>query len=388
MTSQTKFIPLTGIIMAFMTATFAQAQAEIVMISRVGTTSDHQNRWHMPHRGLNSTQMKQALNHLNANTILLPTAMDSSFFFNLWGEFEADFNLIDALVPSFGGATVEIGAQHRLSQPRHLDNKATYREHDLRRPFASFAGFKFIETLRYSSEHGLSKQVHRVFPMETSYLNASVDNEEAIGTSAIGICDCGESKYARIKPSKVFFHEDVVVDVPFLRDPEGSANMATFNLMRELFKDVGEGQLTTLDYFSLDGTVPSDLERTKTPVHLNVYNEFGEVVGSRDTVFVTPRIGDEFGPELNKSELREKLLVNYSINQYNDWGELTDKIAQQRAISSRDIRGFRFYETWYFLKKNPCPVKKVEYVVPLVGKWDVDGNFAGLTPLSFAIGIP
>ena len=35
---------------------------------------------------------------------------------------------------------------------------------------------------------------------------------------------------------------------------------------------------------------------------MNLYDDFGEVIGTKDTVFVTPRVGDEFGDVLSREE--------------------------------------------------------------------------------------
>lgn len=204
----------------------------------------------------------------------------------------------------------------------------------------------------------------------------------------MGVCDCGRRSSPKVRPSRISFQHDVVVDIPFDDRPDAPTNMAALNMVRLLLSDVGSGKLTVLDYDPTSGIVPAAQERVHTPVTVHVYNEFGEIVGSRDTVFVTPQIGDEFGEKLDTTQLHDELHFHHMVKVYDDWGEVIGTETLKHPISARDTRGFRFYETWHFLEKNPCPVKKVKYVVPLVGSWDEDGNFAGLTPLAFAIGMP
>ena len=125
------------------------------------------------------------------------------------------------------------------------------------------------------------------------------------------------------------------------------------------------------------------------------FHVFGKPVGVRPeigehsmTFNAKPKIGDEFGKRLGTTQLHDKLHFHHMVKVYDDWGEIIGTETLKHPISAHNIRGFRFYETWHFLKRNPCPVKKVKYVVPLVGSWDEDGNFAGLNPLAFAIEMP
>jgi len=365
----------------------SNAQPEIVLVSQVGIVSDNELNWCMPHRGLDDDQMQQAFEHLQKHSIPHPSTDTSSFALNPWGEFETQFDLVDALSPGFGEATTVVGSHHRLSNPQRVNNTPTYQEASLRPQGASLAGYKFIESLSYSPREGLAKQVHRVFPMESTSSKSSKDDSQSL-TSAMGFCDCRSSDRKRIRNGKIAFQEDVVVDVPLLAPAEDPEDLAALNLLRALFADVGEGKRTALDYNPLGGQVPTAKEREKSPFTVNVYNEFGEVVGSRDTIFVTPRIGDEFGGALTQEQLREKLHFQYTVSVFDDWGEVVGVEHRQEAISSRQIRGLRLYETWYFVNNDPCPRKRVNYVVPLTGRWNEDGEFVGLAPLGFAVVTP
>lgn len=362
----------------------SNAQPEIVLVSQVGIVSDNQLNWCMPHRGLDREQMQQAFDHLRKHSISNPSTDTSAYALNPWGEFETQFDLVDALSPGFGEATTVVGSHHRLSNPPSLKNTPTYQEASLRPQRASLAGFKFIESLSYSPKGGLAKQVHRVFPMESTSSKSSNDDAQSL-TSAMGFCDCRPSDRKRIRNGKIAFQEDVVVDVPFLAPAEDPEDLATLNLLRALFADVGEGKRTALDYNPPGGQVPTAKEREKSPFTVNVYNEFGEVVGSRDTVFVTPRIGDEFGGALTQEQLREKLHFQHDVRVYDEWGDFVGVELQKQAIASWHIRGLRLYETWSFVNNEPCPRKRVNYVVPLSGRWNEDGIYVGLVPLGFAV---
>ena len=377
---------LMGLVLAVLTQPVL-AQSDMALVSYVGPWSENERQWNEPHRGMDLEKMQKALRHLHAHAETVPLPHGTDISSDPWGRFETDFDLIEALLPGFATSTIPVGAYQRLSHPHPLHHNGIYQEHPVRPWKASFSGFKFMETWRYTSEGSFIKQVRRVFPME-SFVSRAASGDESLLISAMGVCDCGRRPSPKVRPSSVSFQHDMVVDVPFEDRPDAPTNMAALNMVRLLLSDVGSGKLTVLDYDPPSGIVPAAQERVHTHVKVHVYNEFGEIVGSRDTVFVTTQIGDEFGKKLGTTQLNDKLHFHHMVKVYDDWGEVIGTEPLKHPISSRDIRGFRFYETWYFLEKNPCPVKKVEYVVPLVGKWDVDGNFAGLTPLSFAIGIP
>ena len=241
--------------------------------------------------------------------------------------------------------------------PSRTPNNATPLTKNMAARKSLFSGFKFIETWRYTSEGGFIKQIRRMFPME-SFVSGAPQADQSLLISAMGVCDCGSRPPSKVKPSRISFKHDVVVDVPFEDRPDPSTNMAALNMVRMLLSDVGSGKLAVLDYAPLGDIVPAAQERVHTPFTVHVYDEFGDVVGSRDTVFVTPRIGDEFGKELNTTQLHDKLHFHHLLNVYDDWGEVIGTKTVKHPISASNIRGLRFYETWHFLEKNPCPVKK------------------------------
>ncbi len=358
----------------------------MVLFTHAGWSSEENSGWAPQPKMLDQNQMTRALQHLQRHALADVSTVSSPFSGNSLGDLAGDFELVESLVPGFNESTYPIGGGLRLFvEPSHR-GQAIYRESLFRPDGASFAGFRSVETLRYSTEKGLTKTVHRVFPMESVHSMTHGLDQTPL-TSAIGHCECVPSGKP-IRKKQVQFQHDVVVDVPFEDRPDPSTNMAALNMVRMLLSDVGSGKLAVLDYAPLGDIVPAAQERVHTPFTVHVYDEFGDVVGSRDTVFVTPQIGDEFGKELNTTQLHDKLHFHHLLNVYDDWGEVIGTKTIKHPISASNIRGLRFYETWHFLEQNPCPVKKVQYVVPLVGKWDEDGNFAGLTPLAFAIEMP
>ena len=377
---------LLGLVLVILTQPVL-AQSDMALVSYVGPWSENERQWNEPHRGLDMAGMQEAMRHLRAHAEAVPPPHGTDISSDPWGRFETDFDLVEALLPGFATSTILVGAHHRLSQPHPQQRNATYQEHPVRPGKASFSGFKFMETWRYTSEGGFIKQIRRMFPME-SFVSGAPHADQSLLISAMGVCDCGSRPPSKVRPSRISFQHDVVVDVPFEDRPDPSTNMAALNMVRMLLSDVGSGKLAVLDYAPLGDIVPAAQERVHTTFTVHVYDEFGDVVGSRDTVFVTPRIGDEFGKALNTTQLHDKLHFHHLLNVYDDWGEVIGTKTVKHPISASNIRGLRFYETWHFLEKNPCPVKKVQYVVPLVGNWDEDGNFAGLTPLAFAIGMP
>ena len=365
---------------------FCAAQSEMVLFTHTGWGSEENSGWAPQPKMLDEDEMTRAFQHLQRHALTDAFTVSSPFSGNSSGDLAGDFELVESLVPGFYESTYPIGGGLRLFvEPSHR-GQAIYHESLFRPDGASFAGFRSIETLRYSTEKGLTKTVHRVFPMESVHSMTHGLDQTPL-TSAIGHCECVASGKP-IRKKQVRFQDDVVVDVPFYHRPDAPDNMAALNMMRLLLSDVGSGKLTVLDYDPPGGIVPAAQERVHSPVTVDVYNDFGEILGSRDTMIVTPKIGDEFGKRLGTTQLHDKLHFHHMVKVYDDWGEIIGTETLKHPISAHNIRGFRFYETWHFLKRNPCPVKKVKYVVPLVGSWDEDGNFAVLNPLAFAIEMP
>ena len=118
---------------------------------------------------------------------------------------------------------------------------------------------------------------------------------------------------------------------------------------------------------------------------MNLYEDIGEVIGTKDTVFVTPRMGDEFGDVLSQKELREAMIDHFVMSEFDDTGEIVGYRDVESNIPVNDIAGMRFYETWIFLEGEPCPRKRVNRVVFLREFLDDDGNYIGYSPMPFAI---
>ena len=344
---------------------------------------------------LNERQMQMAVEHLRLYSVTDTSTSGSPFSFNPWGELEYNFDLVESLIPGFHESTYSIGNGLRLSSRPSLHGKAIFHEASYRQDHSSLVGFRSIETLQYSKDKGLTKTVHRILPIENAFSQAHGVDELSSMVSAIGHCDCAPSS-TPFRNKHIRFHEEVVIDVPF-KDPykpgpqdiNWNANMAQdmayTNLVRDILGDVGRGHWAAVKYSVPNGDIPTQKERVETPFTMNLYDDFGEIIGTKDTVFVTPRVGDEFGDVLSREELREAMIEHYVLGEYNDSGELVGYRDVESNIPVNDIAGMRFYETWIFLEGEPCPRKRVNRVIFLREGFDDDGNCIGYRPMPFAI---
>lgn len=361
---------------------FCAAQSEIVLFTHTGWTSEENSGWAPQPKMLDEDHMTRAFQHLQHHALTDVSTVSSAFSGNSRGDLAYDFELVESLVPGFHESTYPIGGGLRLFvEPSH-QGQAIYHESLLRPDGASFAGFRSIETLRYSTEKGLTKTVHRVFPMESVH-STTHGLDQAPLTSAIGHCDCVLSGKS-FRKKQVRFQEDVVVDVPF-GTPYAERDIAYKTLLRDILGDLSRGQWTAVEYSVPAGVIPTLLEREEIPFTMKLYDEWGEVIGTKDTVLVTPRVGDEFGEVLSREGLREAMIDHYVAKQYDDYGEVVGTVDMENNIHVHNIAGMRFYETWYFLEGQPCPRKQINRIVLLRGQWDVDGEYQGLAPLSFAL---
>lgn len=370
------------------------AQTEMALFTQTGLATEEGFRWARQPKMLNERQMQMAVEHLRLYSVTDTSTSGSPFSFNPWGELEYDFDLVESLIPGFHESTYSIGNGLRLSSRPSLHGKAIFHEAPYRQDHASLVGFRSIETLQYSDK-GLTKTVHRILPIENAFFKAHGVDEFSSMVSAIGHCDCAPSSKP-FRNKHIRFHEEVVIDVPF-KDPykpgpqdiNWNANMAQdmayTNLVRDILGDVGRGHWAAVKYSVPNGDIPTQKERVETPFTMNLYDDFGEIIGTKDTVFVTPRVGDEFGDVLSREELREAMIEHYVLGEYNDSGELVGYRDVESNIPVNDIAGMRFYETWIFLEGEPCPRKRVNRVIFLREGFDDDGNCIGYRPMPFAI---
>jgi hypothetical protein len=375
--------PRTGACVAFLLlGELCTAQAEMVLFTHTGLSTEDDSGWAPQPKMLEVGQMKRALHLLQKHSTTDTSSVSSPFSVHTWGGLAHDFDLAESVIPGFRESTVVVGQGHRLSAKPSGSNGATYFESPLRPRAASFAGFRSIETLRYTTEEGLTKTVHRMFPMESLYA-ATHGLDEPPLTSAMGYCDCPPWNKP-IRKKHTLFQEDVVVDVP-LGDPYAWPNLGYRNVVRAILGDVNQKAWTAVHYSVPAGVVPTEQEREEVPFTMKLYDEWGEVMGTKDTVFVTPRVGDEFGEALSREELRDAMIDHYAVNQYDDYGEVVGTVDIERNIPVHSIAGMRFYETWIFAEGQPCPRKQVNSIVLLRDQWDMDGVYQGLAPLSFAL---
>ena len=361
---------------------FCAAQSELVLFTHAGWSSEENSGWAPQPKMLDEDQMTRAFQHLKRHALTAASATSSPFSGSSRGDLAHDFELVESLVPGFHESTYPIGGGLRLFvEPSH-QGQAIYHESLFRPAGASFAGFRSIETLRYSTKKGLTKTVHRVFPVESVHSMTHGLDQTPL-TSAIGHCECVPSGKP-IRKKQVHFQDDVVVDVPF-GTPYAELDIAYKTLVRDILGDVSRGQWTAVEYSVPAGILPTQLEREEIPFTMKLYDEWGEVIGTKDTVLVTPRVGDEFGEVLSREELRKAMIDHYVVNQYDDYGEVMGTVDMERNIPVHSIAGMRFYETWYFLEGQPCPRKQINRIVLLRGHWDMDGASLGLTPLTFAL---
>ena len=374
---------------------FCVAQSEMVLFTQTGLATEDDFRWAQQPKMLNESQTHKAYEHLQLYSFPDTSKENSPFSLNPWSGLEYDFDLVESLIPGFQESTYSIGEGLRLSSGPSRHREAIFHEAACRHDGASLVGFRSIETLRYSQEKGLTKTVHRVFPMENAWSKTHEFDEFSM-ISAIGHCDCAPSNKP-FRKKHIRFQADVVVDVPFkepfieqaprnlIWNAEMAQEMAYINLVRDILGDVGRGKWTAVEYSVSAGIIPTKLEREEIPFTMKLYDEWGEVIGTKDTVFVTPRLGDEFGEALSREELREAMIDHYVVNRYDDYGEVVGTVDMESNIPVHSIAGMRFYETWIFLKGEPCPRKQVNRIVLLRGQWGMDGDYQGLAPLSFAL---
>lgn len=375
---------------------YCAAQSEMALFTQTGLATEEGFRWAQQPKMLNERQMQMAFEHLRLYSVTDTSTSGSPFSFNPWGGLEYNFDLVESLIPGFHESTYSIGNGLRLSSRPSLHGKAIFHEAPYRQDHASLVGFRSIETLQYSKDKGLTKTVHRILPIENAFSQPhGVDGLSSM-VSAIGHCDCAPSSKP-FRNKHIRFQEDVVINVPFKAlgaEPETrkgfwnadmAQDMAYINLVRDILGDVGRGHWTAVKYSVPYGDIPTQKEREETPFTMNLYDDFGEVIGTKDTVFVTPRMGDEFGDVLSQKELREAVIDPRFLYEYNDFGEPVGSIDVGSNISVNDIAGMRFYETWIFLEGEPCPRKRVNRVVFLREGLDDDGNYIGYRPMPFAI---
>lgn len=368
-----------------------RAQSHLVVSSHVGFWEDPQfhdnDKWAHPHKGLTAVEMVSLRKHVVEHSQVV-SSQDLDSPIDVWGDVELNFDLPDALAPRFGESTAAIAPNVRLGRLGKDAGTAYYYPTETRPEGGTFVGFKFLESWSYASETGFQKSVHRMIPMAAHAFTVSDYEFEpwriTMGYAAEGFCQCESEDSKSLRKKDELRSWEVIVDAPFNIDPREPFTDDVFALLRDLFTDVGNGSIPALAYDAPLGIPPTNSERITDSVTVRDYSDVGDLIGFRDTVFITPKAGDEFGSILSHEELLSALSTQKSYVVIDEYGERIGIENVHLAREAVDVSGLRFYETWTLCEGRACILKEVKFVVPLVRAHDDDETFLGQAPLNVA----